>query len=57
MTRLANNGHLADLSDAVETFEGWSTLEDRIFRWARCTEYERECFRELVNDALKREEE
>lgn len=56
MCRVANNGHLADLSDAVETFEGWSTLEERIFEWARCSEDERTCYRELLADALVREE-
>lgn len=48
MVRLANNGHLSDLSDAVEACEGWSTLEDRIYLWARCTEYERYCFMEML---------
>lgn len=56
MCRVANNGYLAELSDAVETFEGWSTLEDRIFVWARCSEDERRCYDELLADALDREE-
>lgn len=56
MVRVANYGHLADLNDAVEACEGWSTLEDRLFEWARCSEDERDCYRDLLAGALKREE-
>lgn len=54
LCRVSSNGHLSDLCQAVESFEGWSTLEDRIFEWARCSEDERRCYDELLADALQR---
>lgn len=64
LVRVANHAHLADLSDAVEALSRLDkigsreldALEDRIFQWARCTEDERNCYRDLLADVLEREE-